>query len=51
MHAIVAINYFRKWVEVKALSQITEKKTIGFVWKNIICRYEILYAIITDNER
>ena len=26
-HAIVAIDYFTKWVEVKVLSQITEKKT------------------------
>ena len=50
-HAIMAIDYFKKWVEVEALSQITEKKTTGFVWKNIICRYGIPYAIITDNWR
>ena len=31
MHAIMAINYFTKWVEVEALSQITEKKTTGFI--------------------
>ena len=40
-----------KWVEVEALSQITKKKTTDFVWKNIIYRYEIPYAIITDNGR
>ena len=38
-------------VEVGVLSQITERKTTDFIWKNIICRYGIPYAIITDNER
>ena len=50
-HAIITIDYFTKWVEVEALSQITEKKTTSFVWKNIICRYGISHDIITDNER
>ena len=50
-HAIVAIDYFTKWVEVGVLSQITERKTTDFIWKNIICRYGIPYAIITDNGR
>ena len=45
----MTIDYFTKWVEVEALSQITERKTADFIWKNIIYRYEILYAIITDN--
>ena len=30
-HAIVAIDYFTKWIEVEALSRITEKKTTDFV--------------------
>ena len=50
-HAIVAIDYFTTWVEVEALSQITERKKTDFIWKNIICRYRIPYAIITDNRR
>ena len=36
---------------MEALSQITDKKTTNFIWKNIICRYRISYAIITDNGR
>ncbi|XP_024033455.1 uncharacterized protein LOC112095582 [Citrus clementina] len=50
-HAIVAIDYFTKWVEVEALSRITEKKTTDFVWRNLVCRYGILYALVTDNGR
>ena len=37
MHAIVAIDYFTKWIEVEALSRITEKKTTDFVWRNLVC--------------
>ncbi|XP_024039207.1 uncharacterized protein LOC112097847 [Citrus clementina] len=50
-HAIVAIDYFTKWIEVGVLSQITERRTTDFIWKNIICRYGISYTIITDNRR
>ena len=50
-HAIVAINYFTKWIEVEALSRITEKKATDFVWRNLVCRYEIPCALITDNGR
>ena len=50
-HAIVAVDYFTKWIEVGVLSQITERKTTDFIWKNIICRYGIPYTIITDNGR
>ena len=47
----MVIDCFTKWVEVEALSQITERKTTDFIWKNIICRYGIPYAIITNNVR
>ena len=48
---LVAINYFTKWVEVEALATITEAKIRSFVWKNIICRFEIPMTIISDNGR
>ena len=50
-YAIVAIDYFMKWIEVEALRRITEKKTADFVWRNLVYRYGILYALITDNVR
>lgn len=49
--AIVIIDYFTKWVEVEALSRITEKKMTDFVWRNLVCRYGIPYALIADNGR
>ncbi|KAL6319839.1 hypothetical protein AAG906_036907 [Vitis piasezkii] len=32
---LIAINYFRKWVEVKAYASIKDKDVSKFVWKNI----------------
>ena len=48
---LVAIDYFAKWVEAEALATITETKVQNFVWKNIVCRFEILRTIISDNGR
>ena len=48
---LVAIDYFTKWVEVEALTMITEAKIQNFVWKNIVCRFEIARTIIFDNGR
>ena len=48
---LVAIDYFTKWVEVEALATITETKEQNFVWKNIVCRFEIPRTIISDNGR
>ena len=48
---LVAINYFTKWVEVEALAMIIEAKVRSFVWKNIVCRFEIPQMIILDNGR
>ncbi|XXG73545.1 hypothetical protein AAC387_Pa07g2448 [Persea americana] len=47
--AIVATDYFTKWVEVEPLSSITEQDTKNFVWKNIITRFGILRTLISDN--
>ncbi|XP_022877058.1 uncharacterized protein LOC111395308 [Olea europaea var. sylvestris] len=49
--AIVAIDYFTKWVEVEPLAKITEANTSKFLWKNIICRFGIPYLIVSNNGR
>ena len=45
----VNIDYFTKWVEVEALSTITEKNVRSFVWKNIICKYGIIRVLVSEN--
>ncbi|KAL6351309.1 hypothetical protein AAG906_035101 [Vitis piasezkii] len=46
----VATDYFSKWVEAEAYASIKDKDVTKFVWKNIICRFEIPQSIIADNE-
>ncbi|KAK0572613.1 hypothetical protein LWI29_034271 [Acer saccharum] len=48
-HAIVAMDYFTKWVDAEPLVHITEANTISFVKKNILYRFGIPNTIITDN--
>ncbi|XP_022150862.1 uncharacterized protein LOC111018909 [Momordica charantia] len=47
--AVVAVDYFTKWVEAEALSHITESRVTSFIWTNIVCRFGIPNAIVTDN--
>ena len=46
---LVAIDYFTKWVKAETLATITEAKVQNFVWKNIVCRFEIPRTIISNN--
>ncbi|XP_074377023.1 uncharacterized protein LOC141718541 [Apium graveolens] len=46
---VVAIDYFTKWIEAKALAKITTKKIAQFFWENVICRYGIQRILVTDN--
>ncbi|XP_074337256.1 uncharacterized protein LOC141674446 [Apium graveolens] len=46
---VVALDYFTKWIEAKALDKITTKQITQFFWENVICRYGIPRIIVTDN--
>ncbi|GJR82817.1 reverse transcriptase domain-containing protein [Tanacetum coccineum] len=46
---VVAIDYFRKWVEAKPLVSITGKHMEKFVWELIVCTFEGPQIIIFDN--
>ena len=47
---LVAIDYFKKWIEAEVLATITEAKVQNFVWKNIVWRFRIPQMIILDND-
>uniref|UniRef100_A0A2N9GIS8 Integrase catalytic domain-containing protein n=1 Tax=Fagus sylvatica TaxID=28930 RepID=A0A2N9GIS8_FAGSY len=47
--AVVAIDYFTKWVEAEPLATITEKNIQNFVWKAVICRFGIPRVLVSDN--
>jgi len=48
---LVGVDYFTKWIEAEPLAAITARKVQGFVWKDIICRYDILQTIVSDSGR
>ncbi|XP_064946978.1 uncharacterized protein LOC135597654 isoform X1 [Musa acuminata AAA Group] len=49
-YIIVGVDYFTKWVEAEPLATITEHQMEKFVWKNLITRFGLPKAIITDIE-
>jgi len=42
------VDYFMRWVEVGALTTITTRQVQVFVWKRIICRFDLLNMIFTN---
>ena len=46
---MMATDYFRKWVEVEPYAQIKANHLKYFVQQNIICRFGVSQAIISDN--
>ncbi|KAA3456871.1 rve domain-containing protein/RVT_3 domain-containing protein [Gossypium australe] len=47
---VVAVDYFSKWVEAKALVTNTEKQMESFLWKSIVCKFGKPCLIITNND-
>ncbi|OMO89413.1 Integrase, catalytic core [Corchorus capsularis] len=47
--AIVACDYFTKWVEAKPLASITRFEVEKFLWQNILCRFGVPQIIVSDN--
>ena len=48
-YLLVGIDYFIKWVETEPLANIRDVDVKRFVWKNIITRFGVPYALISDN--
>ncbi|GJZ68577.1 reverse transcriptase domain-containing protein [Tanacetum coccineum] len=46
---IVAMDYFMKWIEAKAVVTITVYQVNKFVWDNIVCRFGLPGEIISEN--
>ncbi len=46
---IVAMDYFTKWIEAKPLFLIRDVDAKLFLWKNIVTRFGISCAVISDN--
>jgi hypothetical protein len=47
-HIIVAIDYFTKWPEAKAVPEATASQVVQFIYEEIICRHGCSMKILTD---
>lgn len=48
-YAALALEYFTKWIEAKALARITSTTLIKFIWQRIICQFGVPSYITVDN--
>ena len=46
---LVAIDYFKKWVEADAYAQIKANHLTKFVQRNIICQFGVHHSIVSNN--
>ncbi|GJW98895.1 reverse transcriptase domain-containing protein [Tanacetum coccineum] len=45
----IAMDYFTKWIEAKAVATITRNQVKKFAWDNIVCRFGLPEEIVSDN--
>src|ERR1043165_1265069 len=48
-YLIVGVDYLTKWVEAEVLAKITAQNILHFYKRNILARFSIPKAIVTDN--
>src|SRR3954468_9839273 len=48
-YLVVAVDYFTKWIEAEALAKITSQNVLRFYKRNILARFGVPQAIVTDN--
>ena len=48
-YLLVGTDYFTKWVETEPLANIRDVDAKRFVWKNIVTRFGVPHAFISDN--
>jgi hypothetical protein len=47
--AFIAVKYFTKWIEARAVSTIMSKTAQKFFWQNIVCRFRVPSELTVDN--
>ena len=48
-YLLVCTDYFTKSVETEPLANIKDVDVKRFIWKNIVTRFGVPYALISDN--
>ena len=48
-YLLVGTDYFTKWVETEPLTKLKDVDAKRFVWKNIVTRFGVPHALISNN--
>ena len=48
-YLLVDTDYFTKWVETEPLANIRDVDAKRFIWKNIVTRFGVPHALLSDN--
>ena len=48
-YLLVGTNYFNKWAEAEPLANIRDVDAKKFIWKNIVTRFGVPHALVSDN--
>ena len=46
---LVAVDYFTRWAEAKALANIRDMDVKKFVWRNLVTRFVVLEFVVSNN--
>jgi IS30 family transposase len=49
--AVIAVEYFTKWIEAKSLTNVSSATIKKIFYQNIICRYGVPRHITVDNAK
>ena len=47
---LVAVDFFTKWVEAKALANIRDLDVKKFIWRNIMTRFRVSESLMSNNK-
>lgn len=48
-YAVIAVEYFTKWIEARALATITSATVQKFFWQQVVCRFGVPRDLTVDN--
>ena len=48
-YAVIVVEYFTKWIEVKLITNMSSFTMKKFLWQNIICGFGVPRHITVDN--
>ena len=48
-YLLVGTDYFTKWAEAEPLANIRDVDAKKFIWKNIVTRFGVPHALVSDN--